>query len=133
MSFTIKNFLLLFLASFLVACGPTDDTTDTNGGSGGAGGTGVEINYPEQPTNPGYTETEYEWDENGWNRKPVNPVDPKTTNPIKSKPKTTKTEVVEEDGFPDSDTDAYLVQCDTTYRAKYRRKRCTKKFLDDYI
>lgn len=130
MTLNLRNYLLLLLATTFVACAPTGETEE------GGDTTYEEINHPtEQPTNPGYTETEYEWD--GWNRRPVQPTDPSSTTPIKTeKPKldvVTTEEESDVDEVVKTDTEAYLVECDTTYKSKWRRKRCTKKFLEDYV
>lgn len=126
----MKNLLFLLALSFLTfSCG--SPTIDENGRDENGDFPKSETVY-EQPTNPGYTETEYTTDPGSTNRRPILKADP-----AKQKAKETKTqtpvttpeiEVVEE-----VDSRPLILYCDLDNKTRLRKRKCTDVFLSKFI
>jgi TonB family protein len=130
----MKNILLLFALSFLIfSC---DSTTDGNSGRDENGDFPKSETVYEQPTNPGYTETEYGPDPNNpSNRRPIlqSNTKPKPkkqeVSPQPNVETTTKDVLV----YETVDTQPFVLICDGRGKALGRKRKCNERFLFTFI
>jgi TonB family protein len=124
----MKNLLFLLALSFLTfSCG--SPTIDENGRDENGDFPKSETVY-EQPTNPGYTETEYTTDPGSYNRRPILKADPakrKATETKKEAPTQEPTVVEEVDSQP------LVLYCDLDNKSRLRKRKCTDVFLSKFV